>query len=67
MKVKGLPDKIFKVSPNAGFCSGPELGELKEGGVVDLKEEQAEQLLSMGMVEKTKESKAKVKEKNNGN
>ena len=67
MKVKGLPSKIFKISPNAGFCTSQELGALKEGGVVDLKEEQAEQLLSMGMVEKIKESKAKVKEKNNGN
>ena len=67
MKVKGLPNKIFKLSPNGGFCSGSELGRLKEGGTVDLKEEQAEQLLSMGMVEKTKDIKAKVKEKNNGN
>ena len=66
MKVKGLPSKIYRLSPNGGFCSSSELGKLKEGGVVDLKEGQAEQLLSMGMVEKTKESK-KVKEKNNGN
>ena len=65
MKVKGLPSKIFKLSPNGGFCSGQELGRLKEGGTVDLKKEQAEQLLSMGMVELIKESKAK--EKNNGN
>ena len=65
MKVKGLPSKIFKISSNAGFCSSQELGKLKEGRVVDLKKEQAEQLLSMGMVELIKESKAK--EKNNGN
>ena len=65
MKVKGLPSKIFKLSPNGGFCSSQELGRLKEGGTVDLKKEQAEQLLSMGMVELIKESKAK--EKNNGN
>ena len=37
MKVKGLPSKIFKLSPNGGFCSGSELGRLKEGGAVDLK------------------------------
>ena len=67
MKVKGLPNKIFKLSSNGGFCSSSELGKLKEGGVVNLKDEQAEELLSMGMIEKTKESKAKVKEKNNGN
>ena len=65
MKVKGLPSKIFKISSNGGFCSSQELGRLKEGGTVDLKKEQAEQLLSMGMVELIKES--KVKEKNNGN
>tara|TARA_R110000824_G_scaffold101982_1_gene242045 strand:- start:841 stop:1038 length:198 start_codon:yes stop_codon:yes gene_type:complete len=65
MKVKGLPSKIFKLSPNGGFCNGSELGRLKEGNTVDLKKEQAEQLLSMGMVELIKES--KVKEKNNGN
>ena len=64
MKVKGFPSKIFKLSPNGGFCSSQELGRLKEGGTVDLKKEQAEQLLSMGMVELIKES--KVKEKNNG-
>ena len=65
MKVKGLPNKISALSSNGGFCSSQELGKLKEGGTVDLKKEQAEQLLSMGMVELIKES--KVKEKNNGN
>ena len=64
MKVKGLPSKIFKLSANGGFCSSSELGKLKEGGVVDLKKEDAEQLISMGMVSTIKES--KVKEKNNG-
>ena len=57
MKVKGLPSKIFKLSPNGGFCSGQELGKLEEGETVDLKKEQADQLLSMGMVEIIKESK----------
>ena len=65
MKVKGLIGKIDRISANGGFCSSSELGKLKEGKTVDLKKEQAEQLLSMGMVELIKESKAK--EKNNGN
>ena len=65
MKVKGLPNKISVLSSNGGFCSSQELGRLKEGGTVELKEEQAENLLSMGMVEIVKGSKAK--EKNNGN
>ena len=64
MKVKGLPNKIFKLSSNGGFCTSQELGELKEGGVVDLKKEDAEQLLNMGVATTIKES--KVKEKNNG-
>ena len=65
MKVKGLPDKICMINPNSVSCDAGDFDMLKEGGAVDLKKEQAEQLLSMGMVELIKES--KVKEKNNGN
>ena len=65
MKVKGLSDKICMINPNSVTCDAGDFDKLKEGCVVDLKKEDAEQLLSIGMVETIKES--KVKEKNNGN
>ena len=67
MKVKGLKNKIYRLSPNGGFCSGFQLNKLKEGGVVDLKEDQANLLLNMGIVETVKGSKVKAKENNDGN
>tara|TARA_Y100000593_G_scaffold85681_1_gene163093 strand:- start:3440 stop:3646 length:207 start_codon:yes stop_codon:yes gene_type:complete len=66
MKVKGLVGKIFLVSPNAGICSGPELGSLKKGNVVDLEKGKAEQLLSMGMVEVVKGGKSQNRKVNKG-
>ena len=57
MKVKGLIDKIYRVSSNTATCSNGDLDKLKQGKVVDLKKEDAEQLINMGMAEETKESK----------
>ena len=64
MKVKGLVNKINMVNSNSVTCPIKEFDKLKEGKIVDIKKEDAEQLLKMGMVEIIKES--KVKEKNNG-
>ena len=64
MKVKGLVDKICMINPNSVGCGAGDFDKLKEGKTVDLKKEDAEQLIKMGMVETIKES--KVKEKNNG-
>ena len=64
MKVKGLPDKICMINPNSVGCGSGDFDKLKEGKSVDLKTEDAQQLLKMGVVSTIKES--KVKEKNNG-
>ena len=64
MKVKGLPDKICMINPNSVTCDAGDFDKLKEGKAVELKKEDAEQLVSMGMVSIIKES--KVKEKSNG-
>ena len=64
MKVKGLADKICMLNPNSVSCDAGEFDKLKEGKIVELKKEDAQQLISMGMVTPVKES--KVKEKNNG-
>jgi len=57
MKVKGLVNKIYRVSSNSVSCSSADLAKLKEGKTADLKKEDADQLLSMGMVEKITSSK----------
>ena len=64
MKVKGLENKIQMINPNSVTCDAGDFDKLKEGKTVELKKEDAEQLIKMGMVESIKES--KVKEKNNG-
>ena len=64
MKVKGLEDKIYRLNPNSINFNVGDLAKLKEGKDVELKKEDAEQLISMGIVSTIKES--KVKEKNNG-
>ena len=57
MKVKGLINKIYRVSSNSVSCSKADLSNLKEGKTADLKKEDAEQLIKMGMVELVKTSK----------
>jgi len=64
MKVKGLVGKIYRISSNAVTCSAKDFDKLKDGGTTDLKTEDAEQLLKMGVVQIIKVS--KNKEKNNG-
>ena len=51
MKVKGLVSKIHRVGFNTATCSDADLSKLKEGKTVELKKEDAEQLINMGMVE----------------
>ena len=64
MKVKGLSYKICMINPNSVTCDAGDFDKLKEGKTIELKKEDAEELIKMGMVESIKES--KVKEKNNG-
>ena len=57
MKIKGLVNKIYRLNPNSINFDVKKLAELKEGKVVELVKEDAEDLLSRGFVKKVKPSK----------
>ena len=57
MKVKGLVSKIHRVGYNTATCSDADLSKLKEGKTVELKKEDAEDLINKGMAELVKSSK----------
>ena len=60
MKVKGLENKIYRLSPySINFYVGllSKLKDLKNGKIVDLSQEDAGDLLIRGFVEKVKSSK----------
>jgi len=59
MKIKGKPNKIYRVNPNSVLCSQAQFSKLGEGETVEVAEEAAEQLLKMGVVEKGKTTKKK--------
>ena len=61
MKVKGLVNKIYRVNPNSILCSKVVFGALKRGEIATLKNDEAEQLIKMGVVEKIKSSKKESK------
>jgi len=54
MKIKGKPNKIYRVNSNSVLCSKSQFSKLKEGGTVDVGDDAAKQLLNMGVVEKGK-------------
>ena len=56
MLVKGLINKIYRLNSNTATCSKGDLDKLKEGKSVELKKEDAEQLIKMGMAETVKPS-----------
>ena len=56
MRVKGLINKIYRLNSNTATCSNGDLDKLKEGKSVELKKEDAEQLIKMGMAETVKPS-----------
>ena len=61
MKVKGLVNKIFRLSSTSILDSNnfsiAKLSELKEGKTVELEKEDAEDLINKGMAELVKSSK----------
>jgi len=54
MKIKGKPNKIYRVNSNSVLCSKAQFSKLKEGETVNVDDDAAKQLLSMGVVEKGK-------------
>ena len=59
MKIKARENKLHRVNPNSILCDRASLAELKEGKVVDISDEAAEELLNMGMVKKASNNKKK--------
>ena len=57
MKVKGLQNKIYRLNPIAINFNVKKLEDLKNGDIVDLAKEDADNLLNKGMVELVKTSK----------
>jgi|TARA_R100000501_G_C2542361_1_gene60564 hypothetical protein len=59
MKIKARENKLHRVNANSIICDRASLDELKEGKVVDISDEAAEELLNMGMAEKASNNKKK--------
>ena len=57
MKVKARLDKIHRANPNGLLCDKASLIKLRDGGVVEIPEEAANELLQMGFVKKAKKTK----------
>lgn len=65
MKVKAKLEKYLRLSARSIPCDVATRKSLKNGNVVDIDNETAGKLISMGIAEESK-NKTKVKEKNNG-
>ena len=52
MKTKGFTNKLYRLNSNSIKCSVSNFDKLKEGKIIDLKNEEAEQLINMGFAEK---------------
>ena len=63
MKVKARENKFHRVIPNGVACDKSSLKKLRDGEVVELSEDVANELLSMGFVEPIKNKLRKTKEK----
>ena len=61
MKIKARENKLHRVNPNSILCDRKSLAELKEGRIVDISNEAAEELLNMGMVKKSNNKKKESK------
>jgi len=59
MKIKARENKIHRINPNSIICDRVSLAELKDGEIVDISNEAAEELLNMGMAEKASNNKKK--------
>ena len=61
MKIKARENKLHRINPNSIICDRVSLDELKEGKIVDISNEAAEELLNMGMVKKSNNKKKESK------
>ena len=63
MKVKGRIKKLSNFNAMNVPCSTIELSSLRDAKEIDLKEEVANKMLAMGLIEKVKSKKAKKGDK----
>ena len=63
MKVKARENKFHRVNHNGVACDKSSLKKLRNGEVVELSEDVANELLNMGFVEPIKNKLRKTKEK----
>ena len=61
MKIEGLPKKISHLHYMSLPCSSEEYSELRDGNVIEVEEDVANKLLSMGLVKKISPKKSKSK------
>ena len=57
MRVKARQNKFHRVNPNGVLCDKASLCKLRDGEVVEVPEDAANELLNMGFVEKAKKQK----------
>jgi hypothetical protein len=62
MKIKARLNKFHRVNPNGVTCDKSSLKKLRDGEVVELSEDVANELLNMGFVEPVKNKPKKTKE-----
>jgi|GEM_PF-6772654 len=63
MKVKAKLNKFHRVNPNGVACDKSSLKKLRNGEVIELSEDVANELLNMGFVESIKPNKKKKESK----
>tara|TARA_R100000995_G_scaffold491_1_gene338 strand:- start:5610 stop:5801 length:192 start_codon:yes stop_codon:yes gene_type:complete len=57
MKVKARQNKFHRVNPNGVLCDKASLNKLRDGEVVEIPEDAANELLNMGFAVKAKNKK----------
>ena len=63
MKLKARANKLRNLNVMNVPCSSVEFSKLRDGKEIDLKEEVADRMLAMGIIEKVKSKKAKKGDK----
>ena len=63
MKIKAKIDKIINFNAMNVPCSNLEFGQLRDGKEISVKDEVADKMLAMGLVEEVKTKKAKKGDK----
>jgi len=63
MKIKGRVQKLVNFNVMNVPCNSVEFSQLRDGKEINLKEEVANKMLAMGLVEKVKSKKAKKGDK----